>query len=256
MTTAESGINRGLFWAVAAVAVLALVANGILIATRSNGKGARVLGRRLVTPSPVPTLDLASLPPIVSQTAPPAPAPAPAPAETEAPVAPAEEEEEASAPEASGSSLVCRNSTNSACGRFYWSPSPGVNKPLEIRVAWSPERPEAGDVVTFTVTLADPDAKITSWAVGYGDPSGARITACSVPARYGPWTPPAREAGKVTLVYHHAYSEAGSYVAEFFGRSGVCGSPYGAETALHVPITVDEPAPPDPEPSPSESPLF
>lgn len=249
MMSIENGINKTLFWIVAGVAALALAASGVLIATRPNGSP-RVLGRKLLTPSPTPAAAQSTVP-FVVRTFAPVPIPSEAPPVPVPPASPASTSPNTS----TGSStptLVCRNSTKPACGRFYWSPAPGTNKALEIKVEWSPASPNPGETVTYWLTVTDPDAQITAYSVGYGDPSRATIAPCSVPARYGPWTPPARRAGKLSLVLHHAYSSTGRFVAEFWARSGDCGSPYGADTTLRVPITVEQ-ASQETEPSPSPS---
>jgi hypothetical protein len=253
MLTEENGINRTIFWIVAGVASLSLIASGVLVATRTNGKKATVLGKTLKSPTPAANPTEA---PVIIVTLPPAaaPAPAPAPSPTEAAAPEPAPTEAAAPPPASAPTLVCHNSTDSRCGRFFWSPSPGANKPIDIQVTWSPESPVAGDVVTFWVKITDADAKITDSAAGYGDPRGASLPACATPVRYGPWSPPARQAGSLSLVFHHAYAAAGDYNAIFLGRSGACGSPYGADVSLRVPITVQEE--PSPEPEPTSSPYL
>ncbi|MCA1832979.1 MAG: hypothetical protein ABR548_09320 [Actinomycetota bacterium] len=252
----QDRINPKLFWIVAGLGVVALLANVVLIVARPTRQPAHVLGEHLVTPTPEPAAtSLPTLPPNFLRL-PLSPQPSPT-SDVLAEDEPADQTQEESAAPATTPSggLVCRNSTNPSCGRFYWSPSPGIDKPIDIEVEWSPESPVAGDLVTFTVTITDPDAKITAYKAGFGDPSRAALPACSTPSRYGPWTPPARQAGSVSLVFRHIYESAGDYSANFIGRSGDCGSPYGETVNLPVPISVQEPEP-EPSPEPSESPFL
>lgn len=226
---------------------LLLVAGSVVVSTRGNDRPARVLGERLVkTPDPVPAPTVTVTLPSTIVTLEPVPEPdAPEPEATSSPAG--------SIGSSTSTSLVCRNSTNSRCGRFFWDPAPAKDKPLQVDVVMSPGNPQVGDVVTFTVTVTDGDAPVSkSVAAGYGDPSRARLTTCSAPARYGPWTPPTRQSGSFSTTFQHTYSAAGDYLATFVGRSGDCGSPYGGQLLLELPLTVDE----EPEPDPSPAALY
>src|SRR5262245_38037189 len=52
--------------------------------------------------------------------------------------------------------LVCRNSTDERCGDFYYD-WPEADRPTVITIELSPAAPRIGELVTFTVTIDDPD---------------------------------------------------------------------------------------------------
>src|ERR1051325_8737598 len=120
---------------VVAVAVAGGAAGGTYLATRNTTTKPRVLGEKLcgtrpvtcVTPTPTPSLPVEGPPPTPAVTIPtPSPTPtvvAPAPA----PVA---------HPPVVQPHPVCLNSTDPSCGRFFWTPSPGADDALSIRVSW------------------------------------------------------------------------------------------------------------------------
>src|SRR3712207_6243843 len=63
---------------------------------------------------------------------------------------------------------VCRNSTDPACGQFFWDPAPTGNQPLNVQITTSPPNPRAGQEVAFTVSLHDPDHALgtCAWQIG------------------------------------------------------------------------------------------
>lgn len=114
---------------------------------------------------------------------------------------------------------VCRNSTDPRCGDFRWDPLPN-NQPLTVNVSFSPAAPKAGDSVTFTVEVSDPDHAVTSncAVVEYGDGYSEPPAPCPVPTcgpAHGPWDPPAAQPGTQRFTYSHIYAAAGSYTARF-----------------------------------------
>src|SRR5260221_412408 len=79
-------------------------------------------------------------------------------------------------------------------------------------VAFSPEHPHPGDVITFVVTYDDPDAAIDAdhTHASFGDPAtGSPPQSLECSGRYGPWSPPERRHGHLVTEYHHSYAEAG-----------------------------------------------
>jgi hypothetical protein len=149
----------------------------------------------------------------------------------------------------------CRNSVAEACGRFFWSPAAAKDSPLRIDAEINPATVAAGEEVTYTVTAKDGDATIVGIVARFGDGTdkGPTLIACAAPHRYGPWTPPARQAGKKTVTFRHVYAKAGSYKASFTARSGACGSPYGGTLTLPVDMVVEASRSASPAPSASPS---
>ena len=168
-----------------------------------------------------------------------------------------------SAPGSSGSAPAgteCRNSTNPDCGDFYWDPEPGPNQPLEIDVlsvedadgneymqgdgATVPEDTE----VTFVVRFRDPDAEVSDeWnaeaAYGDGGHSTGAFVACSMAARFGPWTPPDPVTGEAVWEFTYTYEEVGSYTATFSYTESECGNPYASSGSRDLTVSVEEPGP-------------
>ena len=149
------------------------------------------------------------------------------------------------APKGSPPTSTCRNSYDPACGPFRWDPAPGPNQPITGGVTAS--QPAPGAKVTFTVTGEDPDAApLQVCNVDFGDGSGyhcdptpvADPSAC--PKQYGPWTPPAKNDGKLDSPWDHTYSNAGSYHVTFevFSAMQDCNNPYASEAMLQADIVV------------------
>jgi hypothetical protein len=234
-----SDYERRMIRNIAGIVVLALVMGaGVILVRTTTKKGPEVLGtRQTSTPTPTfpplifptPTIPAGSTPPITHSQE---PTPAPKPTTTPLPAS-------------------CHNSTNPACGRFYWSPSVGSNAPTEIQVSYSPNG-TAGEPVTVTVTLHDGDATPNGLYGSWGDGTGVPAPTCKEPQRYGPWTPPAKSGGTRTWTLHHTYSNAGTFTVTLIGISGTCGNPYGGRVTTTLTIHID-PAPPSPSPSPTAS---
>jgi hypothetical protein len=114
-------------------------------------------------------------------------------------------------------SLVCRNSLNSACGPFYWDPPPEPNRhPLTATLTFAPAAPKVGEIVTFRLVADDPDGptidEISSDGVDYGDGTPYRIGVVLVECLgWGPWTPPPQQPFHFEASYEHVYGAAGTY---------------------------------------------
>ncbi len=131
---------------------------------------------------------------------------------------------------------ACRNSDKPSCGDFRWDPPPGPNQPLVGSFVNPPATAQVGVPVVFEVTWSDPDAKLTSDRLS---PDGSRIiSACTLPPRFGPWTPPPAVGGSGTLRYTHTFQTAGTYsdVTVELGTAD-CTSPYGNDAQV-PPITI------------------
>jgi hypothetical protein len=175
------------------------------------------MGSRVTTTHPSSVRPPAPVPTTVA-TASPAPPPTTAPAPT------------------TSTSLVCRNSTDPACGPFRWDPPPGPNQPMTLAVSVSPAAPKARETVTFRVTVDDPDgAYLVSeqGSLDYGDgtpvPGYDGHVDCF--GSYGPWTPPDPAPLHKEITYQHAYAGAGTYTVTFTFKSlGNCA--YGPSEAI------------------------
>lgn len=219
-------------------ALVVLMGAGVVLVRSTTKRPVDVLGiRQTSTPTPTvpplvfptPTIPTSTTPPISQSQA-----PAPRPSASSTPI-PAN----------------CHNSTNPACGRFYWSPAITSNAPLEISVHYTPSG-TAGQPVSVTVSLSDGDAPPVGAFGSWGDGSGVPAPSCNTPQRYGPWTPPARSGGSKTWTVTHTYSKAGTYTVSIIGISGACGNPYGGRVSTSITIHID-PAPASPSPSPTAS---
>jgi hypothetical protein len=143
----------------------------------------------------------------------------------------------------------CRNSTEPACGDFRWDPSPGPNEPLTVSVVPRSLNPRVGEAITFDVVANDPDHTLTDNCseVRMGDGKRAADGPCSPPPdcgpHHGPWTPPARQPGRITPAYTTVYDAPGPYTATFRFRSwspNTCLAldPYANEGEASYTITV------------------
>lgn len=188
-----------------------------------------------------------------------APAPAPAPGEpgTE-PASPATTVPLRPGPPGRGAP-PCRNSTDPACGPFSWDPAPRPDRPLTITLEVLPAEPRAGEQVTVRVVATDPDAPVTTNGGTYfwDDPhdTGAQVgfaaTLVRGQERFGPWTPPVPEPGRLEIAFTHTFSQPGTFRFHFEARSGdesdpgnPARHPYAGTGSASVEITVaDAPAP-------------
>lgn len=259
------GGRRISIWIAAVVTVVVAggAAGGTYLATRKTTTKPRVLGEKLcgtppapcITPTPTPSLPVGVPTTTPTPTVPapaPTPTPTPTPTRTSTP-APVTQPPVVQRP-------TCLNSTDPSCGRFFWTPAPGGDQALSIRVAWSPVPATVGEPVTFTVTVDDGDAPIEDAPrYSFGDAGTVSDVSCPPSNRYGPWTTPARRHGHIEFTVTHTYAAAGRFVARFVAHSGHCGdTPYGDAISIDVPVTVhpaDTASPsPSPSPQPSETP--
>ena len=173
------------------------------------------------------------------------------------------------APHVKPSGPVCVNSFDFACGVFYWDPPPGRNAPVSISIHLSSTTVQAGEVVTATVTVSDPDAPIRCVSAEWGDNGTYIGTAIQTRVRHGRWeTPPKHPSGVETHTYTHAYDNVGPhrFFYTVYTGTGGCGDvqadPYASSGAAGANITVIGPSPspsgsptptPTPTPSPSDS---
>jgi hypothetical protein len=137
----------------------------------------------------------------------------------------------------------CRNSADPACGPMYYDP-PMTNAPATITVTTTPPIPRAGDLVTFTLHVTDPDSRISSadrpcmqYTFGEGVDTHCRVECSGDPPRYGAWDPPPPEPGDATFTMQHVYATAGVYEAEFEVTPGLCGprpSPVTATVRMEI----------------------
>jgi hypothetical protein len=148
----------------------------------------------------------------------------------------------------------CRNNNGDAsCGDFRWASDPGANAPLGFTVTYSPQQPHAGEEVTFTVRVVDPDASpIHSCGDAYDDQPTFAAVGCAhtmeCAANYGSWDVPAKQRGEATFTYKHAFVSAGDHTAEFHAESlqgsksaGQCAAqpnPYASVGSQVVKVTV------------------
>jgi hypothetical protein len=135
---------------------------------------------------------------------------------------------------------VCRNSTNPACGPFFYDP-PLTNEPAAILVSTSPAVPKVGDTVIFTLEVTDPDTDISNpcmtFNFGEGVSSNCEPDCSTQGPRYGAWDPPPIEPDAVTYEMPHVYTAAGTYEAHFDLTVGTCG-PRPTRVATTVPMEI------------------
>ena len=160
----------------------------------------------------------------------------------------------------------CSQSYSASCPPLSWSPMP-INKPLTIKVSYTPQHPLPGQPVTFTVTLDDPDDAnhLQLDSAYYGDAAssagaGASVGAvtagplppgCQTPR--GTWPPPAPgPAGHVELQRTYTYTSPGTYQVRFTASSGLdvnpCAlpDPYASFAQSDAQAVVVDPPPPPP----------
>jgi hypothetical protein len=136
--------------------------------------------------------------------------------------------------------LACRNGNDPRCGPFRWDPSPGPNQPLAVDVNIAPDGAQA----RFTFDVSDPDHQVSEncATIDYGDGSSEPLPCnpAPCPPAFGPWTPPAREAGQRQFVFRHTYNQPGQYTARFTFRNDRdrCPDPYGGSRSGEIAVTV------------------
>ncbi|HZN13947.1 MAG TPA: hypothetical protein VFB78_06760 [Acidimicrobiales bacterium] len=148
----------------------------------------------------------------------------------------------------------CRNNNgDDSCGPFHWASDPGANAPLTFEITFAPAHPVAGQEVTFTVKVVDPDATpIRSCGDAYDDQPTFAAVGCvhtmECAANYGAWDVPPKQRGEATFTYKHAFVSAGEHTAEFHAESlegsksaGQCAAkpnPYASVGSQTVKVTV------------------
>jgi hypothetical protein len=136
----------------------------------------------------------------------------------------------------------CVDSFDPACGTFHWSPDPGANQPMTTSVTPAALIGVAAKDISFAVAAADSDAKIACHWILFGDEPVSLVPAVMLHARYGAWTPPAKQHGEFRQTYTHTYERPGVYRVQFGARSGdACESnynPYGDESVATATVTI------------------
>lgn len=151
--------------------------------------------------------------------------------------------------------LVCQDSYNPACGTFRWDPAPGPIDQSSVSISVDPPHPLAGQLVTFTVTLSDPDTSVTACGqIDFGDGIGQGCAAGTVPqcaTRYGPWEPPAKTASTAEGQYQHTFPNTGSYtIVVRYPTGSPCYDPYQSSVTGSITVTVGPPTPSTPTTQP------
>lgn len=131
----------------------------------------------------------------------------------------------------------CRNSSEPACGPFRWDPPLPPNQPITVKVSYLPTAPRAGETVTFSVTVDDPDGSRIVDRDGLGNDYGDGTSTVRPNAhvdcfeRFGPWIPDPPEPFHADLTFRHVYKVAGTYTVAFpFKTLGDC--TYGPSEAV------------------------
>ena len=133
-------------------------------------------------------------------------------------------------PPTTTTTLVCRNSTDPACGPFRFDPQPGPDNPMSVHIVMDPPAPAAGQEVVFTITLTDPDGvSINGSTYIFGD-TGLGESSVDPCTKFGPWDPPARDPAHATeiVTLRHTYAEARAYKATFY----FTGFPFDCEDSV------------------------
>lgn len=175
---------------------------------------------------PAPSTSTTEAPRPVTASPRPAPAPSsPAPATT------------APTTTTTTTTLVCRNSTDPACGPLVWDPDPG---PYDVKVyaVRVPTSAYVGERVVFAVNRVEPagaDAlgACTTWQVS--DPGVVNTSSCEELnrscGRHGPHTPPTASRDELTLSHGVTFATPGEHTVRVSGTTAThladgCASPY------------------------------
>jgi hypothetical protein len=140
--------------------------------------------------------------------------------------------------------LACRNSTDPACGPFYYDP-PLTNQPATLEVRVKPATERVGARVMFEIHAMDPDSFV---GVGgdtfcgeesFGDGNTQRCgpSCAGYGPRHGPWSPPPARPSDATFTVEHTYAKSGTYTAEITLTADVCGprpSKASASVTVHI----------------------
>ncbi|HEX3541393.1 MAG TPA: serine/threonine-protein kinase [Acidimicrobiales bacterium] len=163
---------------------------------------------------------------------------------------------------AAGAKSCVRSFDAAACGPFHWDPQP-TNRPLTATFTYSPAHPQPGDLVTFNVTLDDPDdSHLALDSAFFGMDAGvpgaigsaglATMTPGNCKSPAGAWPPPAPGPhGHITIQESFRYTAPGNYPVHFTASSGGTTDPCAlpdpyASTATSSTQTVVVASPPPP----------
>ena len=165
---------------------------------------------------------------------------------------------------ASATAKSCVRSFDPTCGPFHWDPQP-TNRPLTVTFGYTPAQPRPGDLVTFNVTLDDPDDNHLTIDTAYfgmdagapgalGSAGVATMTPGNCKSPAGAWPPPAPGPhGHTTIQESFRYTSPGSYPVHFTASSGgttdpcALPDPYASTgTSITEMVSVVTPPPPPP----------
>ncbi len=131
---------------------------------------------------------------------------------------------------------VCRNATEPDCGDFRWDPAPMPNQPLVAAFTTAPATAVVGRPAPFEVSWSDADAALSYDRLTTGEP--VLNIACTMVARFGPWTPPAPAPSSGNLRYTPTFPAPGTYAVTVSLDTADCTSPYGSGKLLNTTIVV------------------
>lgn len=138
---------------------------------------------------------------------------------------------------------ACHDSTDPACGDFYWLTAPPANAAIVVHATPSSATVAAGELVVVTIDVSDADAPVYARAMEW-EPPMIGLPAAYVQSRHGGWDPPAPTPGSATYTFSHVYATPGTYEALFTVQTATPGweldpaDPYGSWGTLTIPIAV------------------
>jgi hypothetical protein len=141
--------------------------------------------------------------------------------------------------------IVCRNSYDARCGRFYFDPAAAPAQHTSMTFHFTPTNPSPGDTVAFAIHISEPNTVVGPCSkIDFGDGLGidcqqTSASSASCPKRYGPWTPPAKQPHETDDSFSHRYEKAGSYVVTVTHPLGThCYDPWEGTVSGSVTVTV------------------
>lgn len=152
----------------------------------------------------------------------------------------AETPETPETPETTVAVPACRNSTDPACGPFYWDPAPPPNQPLTASFVDLPSTWDLADGHSFEIFFAwnDPDGALMYFPFSIDGSPVSRSWQCH-PA-YGPWTPspPYPTAGVRSAGYVYLESRPATYELNLAVGTMGCGFWQTSDVLLTATIEV------------------
>ena len=146
---------------------------------------------------------------------------------------------------------ACHNSYDPACGAFRWEPAPATDQPEQVTLTPSNTTVRVNENVGFHVAISDPDNRNfveCAFHWDYGDGVQEQTTHCDptpgtnpCPTRYGPWMPPAAQAGNEDFAgIGHSWTTPGTYTVTYThdSRPNSCYNPYASAGTGTATITV------------------